>query len=883
MSDGGKCMGFRRIVDSMGGRGVLVLLICFLAGMRPGNAAADLGNSFRFDIPPQQLSSALLEYSEQSGVQVTSPGRLIEGRTSVGVVGTFNAQDALRRLLQGTDLNYSVIGRNTIVITEVKGESAAPERSKQQGAQGTGFWDRFRVAQAAAADGLQQTVNSTPDMALEEIVVTATRRAEAAQDVPAALTVLGGAQLDNLGVTNLADMVALVPGLQLVDVEPGVNMEILRGISTGFNSTAATVATYFDDVPTGGASLASLGQLLTPDPDLFDVQRIEVLKGPQGTLFGASSMGGLIRYVFNQPDLNKFEGKAEAGFQGIPSHGTGNSQHLAVNLPLLKGTLAVRVSVFRLDNPGFIDNVFRHLTDVNTSLSEGGRLAVLWTPFEHFSARATSYYQRLMVNEPPAEDVQPQTLQLTSGDLDTATKLPQAMYAKWFVNNLTLSYDFPWANLLSSTSLQRQFTNLNTDYSDLYGTLYGPLVGGNAAALREYADTRKTTEEVRLTSPTGQTVEWLAGFYYTHEIAATPQLLDIYNVTDVTQTLLAPGLLAFELQSRLRETAGFGDVTYHFNPAFDLQAGIRYSTIADQFSQPYEILGGRSLVPTLVANATLDKSTYLGVARYHFDSDTMLYARVATGYRPGGPNDRIQGSLAPASYQSDSLISYELGIKGNLAANRFDYSADVYRINWKNIQVSGLDQATGFSFYANGGQAHSQGLELALGFRPLSGLRVALSGSFDQAELDQNIAVPGAVGNRGDEFPYAPKVALTGTIDYTRPITTVLQGFAGLTVAEVGARRAYFSGQTVGISALGPQFTSTTGTLPSYTTLDLRGGVGRGPVTLTVYARNLTDERGAVSLNASGTGADLVQGTVGPAELTVIQPRTFGVTARYEF
>ena len=379
------------------------------------------------------------------------------------------------------------------------------------------------------------------------------------------------------------------------------------------------------------------------------------------------------------------------------------------------------------------------------------------------------------------------------------------MYSKWFINNLAVSYDFPWATLLSSTSLERQFTHAEFDASDLYPVEFAPdaPLGGvnsalvNAALLRAYDDLKKTTEEVRLTSPSGQTVEWLAGFYYTHEAASVPQLIDLDDATGATNTLLFPGFFSVTSSSLLRETAGYGDITYHFNPSFDLQGGIRYSSVAQEYSESPELLANAlTLALPFAASATVDKATYLGVARYHFDQHTMLYARVATGYRPGGANDRIPGSVVPATYQSDSLISYELGLKGDLATGVLDYTADVYRIDWKNMQVQEL--ANGFAFYGNGGKAHSQGLELSFGYRPVANLRMSLNGSFDHAKLDE--AIPGFAGtSSGDELPYAPKVALSGTIDYTHALTATTNGFAGLTVTDVGARRAYFAGQTIGL------------------------------------------------------------------------------------
>lgn len=722
---------------------------------------------------------------------------------------------------------------------------------------------------------------------LQEVVVTATLRKESAQTVPASLTVLSWAQLDNLGITNINGVAALVPGLQLTEIEPGYDIEVLRGISTGIQSVGATVATYFDDTPTTAASLSGSGSLLTPDPDLFDVQRIEVLEGPQGTLFGASSEGGLIHYVFNQPNLEKLGGKAEVGFEGIPDHGTGNSGHLVLNLPLIKDVLALRLSGFRIKSPGFIDNVYRDESNVNTSVSEGGRAAILWTPLDDLQVRLTSQYQDLKGNGLPAEDVQPLTLQPTSGALKTAEKLPEPEYSKLFINNLAVTYQFPWATLLSSTSLEKRFTHAEFDTSQIYAVEFAPdapLAGVNpalvnASLLRDYDDLNKKTEEVRLTSPSGQTVEWLAGFYYTHEDATTRSLVDLDEAAGAMNTVLSPGFLSVGTSSTLRETAGYGNVTYHFSPSFDVQGGIRYSSIAQEYGQPPAVLANAlTLEQPFTASATVDKATYLGVARYHFDKGTMLYARVATGYRPGGPNDRIPGSAVPDSYQSDNLISYELGLKGELAAGTLAYTADVYRIDWKNMQIQEL--ANGFAFFGNGGKAHSQGLELSLGYRPVDNLHMSLNASFDQAKLDE--AIPGFAGtSSGDDIPYAPKVALSGTVDYTHALTPTTNGFAGLTVTNVGARRAYFGGQTVGLTVA--PFLSTTGTLPAYTTLDLRGGVTFNQITVTVYMRNVTNARGAVALNGEFTGADLATGTVGPAGLTVIQPRTIGATVRYDF
>ena len=772
--------------------------------------------------------------------------------------------------------SHTIVGSVTVLTScLISATGLAQIASSTQGDQGSPAASSVAERQAAPTDSL-------PDREIQEVVVTASRREESALQVPASLTVLGGDMLDQLGAKSIQDYAPLVPGLQVAEVEPGYSLQVLRGITTGLNATGATVATYIDDTPTTGASVSSLGSTSTPDPDLFDVQRIEVLKGPQGTLYGASSMGGLIKYVTNPPNLTKFEGKVEAGYEDVPGGGSGNSVRALVNVPLISDVLAVRADGFRIAYPGYINNVFRNESDVNTALSVGGRVAALWKPIDAFSLRLTTSYQRLSSENPGAMDVQPLTLQPTSGDLNTAEKLPEPMYSKWFVNNLVLSYDFPWANLSSSTSVEKQYTRNFLDASNYYGTLYGGVVGGNAALVRVLTDTTKSTEEVRLVSPGGGTIEWITGFYYTHERAITPQFVDQYEAVGATDTPVYPDLVTVTTNSLLREAAAYGDLTYRFSPSFDVQGGIRYAHIAQDYAQTNFTFAGAGLVPDLAGSATLSKNTYLGVARYHFDEDTMLYARVATGYRPGGPNDVIPGvSSAPSTYQSDSLISYEVGLKGALASSGFNYTIDAFRINWKNIQVQGVDPVTAFEFYDNGGKAHSQGIEVELGYHPVRGLRLGVSGAVDEAKLDEDIPVPGVTGSSGNELPYAPKVSYAATVDYEHPLTLTVRGFAGLTVAGVGARRAYFADQTVGLAPLG--LVTKTGDLPAYATLDFRGGFTWNKVTLTGYVRNVTDKRGAVALYGAVAGADLATGTVGPAALTVIQPRTVGVTARVEF
>jgi iron complex outermembrane recepter protein len=815
-------------------------------------------------LPPDAFAQGA---ASVSGVVRDATGAVLPG---VGVVITNTATNERFDAFADKDGKYAVTGL------------------KAGSYQITGSLQGFATARAtvvlAAGQAVVRDLVLTMASFSENVTVTAQKREEPIVNVPMAMTAIsGGDSVALLGAKSLQDFAPLVPGLQSTSQKPGESYQNLRGISTGSINTSVSVASYVDDTPLGSSSAFAQASRFSADPNPFDVQRIEVLKGPQGTLYGASSLGGLIKYVMAQPNLKQVQGKVEFGVDAVGGHGQGGTVRAMLNVPVARDVFAIRVSGFRVAGPGYIDNITTAAKNINTSVSEGARVAGLWSPSKAFSLRFTSDYNKLKVDDANTVWADVKTVKPVSGDLEAGKILAEPLDASSWTENVTAEYDFSWAHLLSSTSYQKNDVQSWYDASNLYGVLYGPIVGGNATLFWMGPQVSKTTEELRLTSPGKGSVDWVAGLFFTHEKAQLPENMDQYNYSGGTLTPVFSGLLSVTIHSTLTEIAGFGDLTYRFNPSFDVQGGLRYSGITQDYSQVDFKVAGVKVIPDMSASSKQTKATFLGTARYHF-KQSMLYGRVATGYRPGGPNVVITGvSAAPPTFESDSLVNYEFGWKGEARRGSFDYGISAFRINWRDMQVVGIDPVTGFGFYDNGGRAHSQGLEVAFAVRPIRGLRLGLSGALLDAVIDEDIPVNGVTAVKGDRLPMAPKAAFTGTADYDRPIANGVSAFAGFTLTYTGARRSVFENQLVGVSVFGPGFMSTVGDLPSYTALNLRGGVTWKRLMVTALFKNVTDSRGVGSFDTAMVGADLDAGGPSPGNLTWIQPRTFALTVRVSF
>ena len=699
-----------------------------------------------------------------------------------------------------------------------------------------------------------------------EILVTANKRSERLIDVPAPVTALGADQLTRTQAVRLEDFAAQVPGLNLIANRPGETQIVLRGITTG-SPISSTVAIYVDDTPYGSSTSQALGGFLNPDLDPSDVERIEVLRGPQGTLYGASALGGLLKYVSKSPDLGKVAGRIELGGNAVAKGGDGYSVRGMINVPIINDTLALRVSGYKRRDAGFIDDTQLGVNNINKTDIYGGRAALLWRPTDQLSIDLTATLQNLNGDGSSEEDIILTGRKVTArtGDLEHARFTFEPRTVRYRLYGGTINYDLGGVRFVSVTSHSTLVQHGITDQTYQSGALLGALLGapGVGFSVGSDIDLSKFTQEVRLESDTSGPLEWRIGAYFTHERVNRHQpSRAFFYANQSTIPLPAPVYFA-DLYSKYTEYAGFADVTYHLTDSLSLSGGLRYSTNDQGYHQT---TGGLAVGPTTsLANTSSDNSvTYQVSAKYKINDDNMLYARVASGYRPGGPNaltPALAAAGVPAEFGPDTLTNYDIGYKASLLDRKLTLDISAFYIDWKDIQI--LTNFGGFTSAGNGGTARSYGFEASAAWKPVRGLNLSANVAYTDATLTKD--APGVNGFDGDRLPSVPKWAGGLSADYDFPLSAKVGAFVGGGLHAVGARRAGF--------ITGSPATFSRPTMPSYTTVDLRTGVELGGYSLTVYAKNVGDKRGLnyiTSLNGNSYSA--------PFTASVIQPRTIGVS-----
>ena len=733
---------------------------------------------------------------------------------------------------------------------------------------------------SAGAQAADEAKEKGDRQLLKDVTITANRRKELAKDVAGAVSVMSGGRLDDLGANGVADMAPYVPGLVVSGTRTGAQQFSIRGITTGIDQTSATVGVYVDESPVSFNSSYSGGSTLTVDPNPLDIERVEVLKGPQGSLYGASALGGLIKYVTVEPDLRAFNGRAEIGINQVSGGGMGNAVRAALNLPIVTDMFAVRVSAYRRKEAGYLDNFASGKTDINKLTVSGGTVSALLKPSSTFNARLTA--DTLSING--EDDSTPQadllTLQPANGDFKKVSwQLPvNPSTAKQDRTNLALNYDAGFATLLSSTSYFHGTSDTAVDLTPTSGGL-AAMFGANTVNFPILVDNKKSTQEFRLTSPDRQSLVWLVGAFYTDEKVLGSQNMDFLSgPAGGPFTPVAPGVLTFRYGAHLQETSLYANATYKVSEPIDIQVGLRQTSIRQTYSQNELAILGAPPSPTGDVNADETHSTGMISPRWHIDPNTMVYARAANGYRPGGPNFDVAGAVSPRTFDSDSLLNLEVGIKGIVPSMKFDYAAALFNTDWKNIQARGVDPVTGTSFQGNGGRAHTRGLEVEGRWRANSHLVLGGNAALTDAKLDEDINITGINAKVGNTIPFTPKLAYALTADYSGDVAAGVQGSFGATVRHVGERNAYFDDTQVGTGVQ-----SLVGKMPAYNVVDLRATLSKDIWTLSFFAKNVFDVRGITSVNGNYIGPGSTPGTLTPAGVTITQPRTIGVALRADF
>jgi iron complex outermembrane receptor protein len=837
--------------------------------------AVDLTQQVSFSIRPQRLATALLEFSHQARVQIVV-GPEVGERKTAGVSGMHSIGEALSTLLDGSSLSFKVINDTSITV----GSAAALQQPSDKatamtdGGRGVGG-DGPAVARAGSTLPIAASGSENPALSssngLSEIVVTAQKRAERLQDVPVPVTAISAQSLVDSNQLRLQDYFNTVPGLNFSADQLGNPVLSIRGLTTGGGNP--TVGIVIDDVPYGSSTGIGSGSStsIAPDIDPSDLARIEVLRGPQGTLYGASSIGGLLKYVTLDPSTDRVSGRIQGGFSDVYNGADlGYSVRGAVNVPL-SDTVAIRASAFGRRDPGYIDNVETGRRGVNEGNSEGGRLAALWRPSQDLTLKLSALLQNSKTDGSPNAFLQPGLTDLQQ------TGLPgtggQKTYVQAYSANLSVKI-----GPVDVTSISGYGVNTASFSQDLTPS-FGPFTqngipgtgfnGFGVTGTPVYQDTKtkKFTQEIRASSTLGPRLDWLMGAFYTHE---STQLTSSILATDATTGAVAGTWADYHLPSTFEEYAAFTDLTVHVTGQFDIQIGGRESHNNQTYTQTQTGVYNTVFygLPFAIADQekTKDNSfTYLVTPQFKVSEDLMVYSRMASGYRPGGPNPLSTVFGVPRSYAPDTTKNYEIGVKGDLFHRALTFDASVYYLDWKDIQLVIIDPVSFQSFFTNASRAKSEGVELSVESKPLSGLTIAAWVVWNDAEITRSLPPGGPntpVGSAGDRLPFSSRSSANLALTQDVVVTSEWTAFVGGNLSYVGNRVG-------GFTASPPRQA-----YPGYAKVDLHAGAKYETWTFNLYANNVTDKRAALV-----GGVDNFP-TYAYAYLT---PRTVGISAVKSF
>lgn len=728
----------------------------------------------------------------------------------------------------------------------------------------------------AAADG--------DSLALQEIVVSASRRGdESVQKIPMAISVISPAALDAKGLSGISDFVGELPSVNMQSVSPGENVIDMRGlVSNEVDPTnvqeRSLVALYLDD--------SSIGlEGFNPDLHVYDLERVEVIRGPQGTLYGAGSMAGTIRLITKKPDPTAFLGDADLSVSETQHGGTNTSIRGMVNLPLIDDKLAARLVLYRSDDSGYIDNVELGRRDANPAYATQGRLAVRWLPSDTFTLDVSALFARL--NAQGRNTVYPQLGAYTYESLT-----PEQLSDDFKLYNITADWDVSFAHLISSSSYtQRQITE-DESFESLDEFLITPGVrlpasNQNGNELREFQ------QELRLVSRPDQPLRWIAGAYFERDSRFYPQNLtspgfdsafgaEIGDPTFSSQSAYgtpAPDTPFYGTINLVeRQFALFGEATYSILPRLDLTLGARYFNFKDDFNLYFTGVAGAIAPGEPDTGNGEQRSTGVnprGVLTFKVNDQVIVYGEAARGFRYGGVNEpapvifcasdleALGLKESPPSFGPDHLWSYTLGEKGTFAEGRWTMNVDAFYIDWDDVQTQHL-LTCGYSFAQNAGKITSQGLEWESKVRATSALTLGLSGSYTDATADGPIVNLGATS--GDRAPFFPRNIVTASADYDIPLP---QG-----KIEISTDYTYRSRAFTDFSPTAFDYT----VIPSSVLLNGSIGYVTDRWSLSVFGTNLTNNHlvSIVDVNTNGPYQ--------PGNLEYWgRPRTIGVHAHVKF
>ncbi len=781
-------------------------------------------------------------------------------------------------------------------------------------------WSAMSMAAAGDAD-------TASNSGLEEIVVTAQRRTERLMDVPMSIQAFSQENLDQQGVRSVDDLTRVAPGVTFLrngmsssgnynDEDSDIS---IRGIDSA--AGAATTGIYIDDTPIQTRHL-NFGTV-NPYPALFDLDRVEVLKGPQGTLFGAGSEGGTVRFITPEPSLTTYSGYARAEYGSIDGGGSNYEAGAAFGGPIIDGVLGFRISASFREDGGWVNRVdytrppstgsfptiysgnpvVTDTTEKNANWhdTQTFRAALKWQPVDGITVEPSIYMQSLHINDTAAYWLNmsnPSDNLYNNGD---AQRDPST--DPWYLGSLKVSWNLPWATIVSNTSYFDRQQHSVSDYSQWFDTVffldqYPPVGQVNTSYFTDHQN--NINEEIRLSSVDSTArFQWTAGLFYTHTNEDSTE----YVVSDAACAGglcptnvpgLPPGEVTY-IQPRFsmldKQAAIFGEASYKFTDVLKFTAGLRYSDL-----QYYGVVQEQEqgLFGTLNVNTPSSGSsrpvTPRFVLNYQPDTDSLYYASAAKGFRPGGINTTLPDACfagtgvspqaAAAPFSSDSLWQYEIGTKDTVLDRRMTVSAAIYYIKWKNIQQF-VYLACGLGIDYNTGEVTSKGGDLEIQWRPLDALTLGVTASYTDASFDDNVVLGTSdrIVTAGDHLQASPwNLDLQGEYVWTGP---EVKPYLRLDYQYATPQRSLIPYTD---PANNPNADATLPGLPEIRVLNLRAGLRFNGWDVSLFANNALDYHTPlfVSRDFNAPAYDLPNLDTNYFGRGYA-PRTVGVTGTYKF
>jgi iron complex outermembrane recepter protein len=836
-------------------------------------------------------------------------------REAARVTATHNTTRATRSSTTAADGSYTIgglaAGTYTVVASQI------------------GF-RRVTRSDIQVSDGEARVDFTLEPLPLQAITVTATLREQELADVPFSIAAPTMLTLRERGADNIEAVAVNVAGFSVQNLGPGQSQVAIRGASAGQIArdqpgVKEQVGAYLDDSP---ISLS----LFTPDLDLFDVQRVEVLRGPQGTLFGAGSLSGTVRYITGQPEMGVRSTFGEFGGNWVGGGGGGMSVKLGSNIPL-GDNAAARAVVYHTEVPGYMDAVQPNRTvddNVNNGRRTGVRAALRFQPTERFHITPRLVFQRVEMEGWNRIDTfnilaNPYTTsrpKVTLGGRRHFTQIPEPFTDDFVLGDVNLRYDFGQVNLTSITSFTSRDVLVVRDAGALTASITGGTIGLPEriytlnAPLDDATQSEVFTQEVRFAGGSNRT-RWLVGGFFSSNQRDYGQSL-IVSGFEAGANISTRGLRAqrdelffSDLSYDLKQSAFFGEATVTVTEKLELTGGLRYYNFSEDREQVFDGIfahdnTGREVV-SVPGSTSADGFAPRFIASFRASPTLTFNAQASRGFRLGGINDPLNVPLCtPAdlatfsgrdSWRDETAWNYEVGVKSQFMGGRSSLNVSAFHMDIEDLQLIVTAGSCSSRLVFNVPKAVSQGAEVELNVAPSRYFDFAVSATFNNAELRSTLTSTSSAGQvsvvsgieDGNRLPSVPKVQAAAAVTFRRPMAGGAQGFLTGTFHHVGSRYTQIDDLAAGFgtvnlnsfapNTIGGPLTQSTFTfdpeLPSYNLLNARVGLSRASWEVAFFVNNITDERAFLAL-------DRERGTRARVGYLTNQPRTAGLSLTFQ-